>query len=150
MFLKIEEDSGLCLACNEAFAAEGKPLTEKIMAAKKAATLSDDPAEIGRQCQAIVTAAEDIKTILVFGNAKMNFMPEGSVNPYIAAGLGYFHAQGEKPESENAFGAHGFAGLQVPVSEEIEIYLEGDYIYGATEGDAIQFVIGRMGLNFTF
>ena len=60
LFLKIEEDSGLCLACNEAFATEGKPLTERIFAAKKNAALSDDPAEIGRQCREIVAAGENL------------------------------------------------------------------------------------------
>jgi hypothetical protein len=60
LFLKIEEDSGLCLACNEVFATEGKPLTERIFAAKKKAALLEDPAEIGSQCREIVAAGDQL------------------------------------------------------------------------------------------
>jgi hypothetical protein len=53
LFLKIEEDSGLCLACNEAFAKAGKELTEKITEAKHQAAVSKDPLEIAESCRAI-------------------------------------------------------------------------------------------------
>lgn len=53
LFLKIEEDSGLCLSCNEAFAREGKPLTEKILAAKKEASTAKEPKAIAEACAEI-------------------------------------------------------------------------------------------------
>jgi len=45
LFLKIEGDSGLCLACNETFAKEGKDLTQKIMDAKTKVSAATDPQE---------------------------------------------------------------------------------------------------------
>ncbi|MBW1800282.1 MAG: hypothetical protein JRJ85_06080 [Deltaproteobacteria bacterium] len=53
LFLKIEDDTGLCLACNEDFAREGKILTQKMMEAKNKATTEKDTKEIVRLCQAI-------------------------------------------------------------------------------------------------
>jgi len=53
LFLKIEGDTGLCLACNEDFAREGKTLTQKIIEAKNKATTEKDPKEIIRFCQDI-------------------------------------------------------------------------------------------------
>jgi hypothetical protein len=46
LFLKIEDDTGLCLSCNEDFAKQGKVLTEKIVRAKNSATTAKDPKEI--------------------------------------------------------------------------------------------------------
>jgi hypothetical protein len=43
LFLKIEEDTGMCLSCNEDFAKEGKILTEKIIEAKNKARTAKDP-----------------------------------------------------------------------------------------------------------
>ena len=45
LFLKIEGDTGLCLACNETFAKEGKELTQKIMDAKNKVSAATDPQE---------------------------------------------------------------------------------------------------------
>jgi len=53
LFLKIEEDSGLCLSCNEAFARDGKQLTEKITEAKKRATVAKDSKTVAENCQAV-------------------------------------------------------------------------------------------------
>ena len=58
LFLKIEEDTGMCLSCNEEFAGKGKQLTSKIIDAKNAITTTKDPKEIIDLC----------KTIEVFGN----------------------------------------------------------------------------------
>lgn len=52
LFLKIEGDTGMCLACNEAFARSGKAFTEKIMEAKNAIRTADS-AHIAILCQAI-------------------------------------------------------------------------------------------------
>ena len=60
LFLKIEEDSGLCLACNEAFAGRGKTLTEKIMEAKNEVSATDDPGEIKRLCSEIRDLGEQL------------------------------------------------------------------------------------------
>jgi len=48
LFLKIEEDSGLCLSCNEDFAKDGKQLTEKIFTAKKNASTAKEPEQIAQ------------------------------------------------------------------------------------------------------
>lgn len=53
LFLKIEEDTGLCLSCNENFAQQGKILTERITAAKNAASVANDPKEIAKFCQLV-------------------------------------------------------------------------------------------------
>ena len=51
LFLKIEEDTGMCLSCNEDFAKEGKILTGKIIEAKNKATTTKDPKEIVKFCK---------------------------------------------------------------------------------------------------
>ena len=51
LFLKIGNDMGLCLDCNEDFARESKVLTENIIEAKNKATAEKDPKEISRLCQ---------------------------------------------------------------------------------------------------
>ena len=53
LFLKMEEDTGLCLECNELFARAGKELTEKITQAKNATSVDTDPAEIIKHCKDI-------------------------------------------------------------------------------------------------
>jgi hypothetical protein len=71
LFLKIEEDTGLCLPCNESFAQEGKILTEKIAAAKNAAINAKDPEEIARYCQVL----EDHGNRLVALHQTYNLQP---------------------------------------------------------------------------
>ena len=53
LFLKIEGDTGLCLACNEAFAKRGKTLTERIMEAKNLVTEAEDAERIVALCDTI-------------------------------------------------------------------------------------------------
>ena len=53
LFLKIEDDTGLCLACNEDFAGEGKILTQKIIEAKNKAATEKDPKETIKFCRVI-------------------------------------------------------------------------------------------------
>jgi hypothetical protein len=53
LFLKIEGETGLCLACNEDFAKEGKILTQKIIEAKNKVATENDKKEIIRCCQSI-------------------------------------------------------------------------------------------------
>jgi hypothetical protein len=60
LFLKIEEDSGLCLSCNEKFAGAGKALTEKITAAKNEATVAKDPAVIAENCKTVGTLGDEL------------------------------------------------------------------------------------------
>ena len=52
LFLKIEDDTGICLACNEAFARSGKALIEKIMEAKNSISYADS-AQTAKLCQTI-------------------------------------------------------------------------------------------------
>lgn len=60
LFLKIEEDSGLCLACNESFSREGKALTEKIIAAKREAMSSQDPEVVSRNSADVVRYGKEL------------------------------------------------------------------------------------------
>ena len=53
LFLKIEEDTGLCLSCNESFSQKGKILTERIIDAKNTASVAKDPKEIAKFCQMV-------------------------------------------------------------------------------------------------
>ena len=52
LFLKIEDDTGICLACNEAFAKSGKSLTGKIMEAKNSISAANSAQTI-KLCQTI-------------------------------------------------------------------------------------------------
>lgn len=60
LFLKIEEDSGLCLNCNEAFAAKGKVLTETIIEAKREAMATEEPAAVKDACEDVVARGEEL------------------------------------------------------------------------------------------
>ena len=60
LFLKIEEDTGLCLSCNEDFAAEGKPLTAGIMEAKNKASTAKDPDQIRTHSRTLVELGEKL------------------------------------------------------------------------------------------
>lgn len=53
LFLKIEDDTGLCLSCNESFAKEGKILTEKIIEAKNKVSTTQVSEEIVSLCKSI-------------------------------------------------------------------------------------------------
>jgi len=63
LFLKIEEDTGLCLACNEAFAKEGKVLTEKIMQAKTVIATTTDKQKVVKHCQEIETYGNQLVSL---------------------------------------------------------------------------------------
>lgn len=53
LFLKIEDDTGLCLSCNEDFAREGKTLTEIIIEAKNLAATAKDPGKVAKLCGSV-------------------------------------------------------------------------------------------------
>ena len=60
LFLKIEGDTGLCLSCNEAFAKEGKELTQKIMEAKNKVAETKDSEEKKSARKAIEKYGNDL------------------------------------------------------------------------------------------
>ena len=60
LFLKIEGDTGLCLACNERFAQEGKILTQKIIEAKNEATATKDAKKLVSLCKSIEAHGNDL------------------------------------------------------------------------------------------
>jgi hypothetical protein len=60
LFLKIEEDSGLCLACNEEFAKAGKVLTEKITKAKHGADVAKESDEIIKNCKDVAQYGNEL------------------------------------------------------------------------------------------
>lgn len=60
LFLKIEDDTGLCLSCNGSFAQEGKVLTQKITEAKNKAVIAKDPGEIAESCKAVVQYGNEL------------------------------------------------------------------------------------------
>ena len=60
LFLKIEKDTGLCLSCNERFAQEGKVFTERIIAAKNAASIAKYPKEIAKFCRQVENYGDEL------------------------------------------------------------------------------------------
>jgi NADH:ubiquinone oxidoreductase subunit F (NADH-binding) len=60
LFLKIEGDTGLCLACNEGFAQEGKILTQRIIEAKNEATATKDAEKLVSLCKSIESHGKEL------------------------------------------------------------------------------------------
>ena len=60
LFLKIEEDTGMCLSCNEDFAKEGKILTEKIIEAKNKARTAKDPERVVKFSNLVVDYGNEL------------------------------------------------------------------------------------------
>ena len=60
LFLKIEEDTGMCLSCNEGFAKEGKILTEKIIEAKNKARTARDPEGVVKFSRLVVDYGNEL------------------------------------------------------------------------------------------
>ena len=71
LLLKIEEDTGLCLSCNEDFAHDGRVFTEKITAAKNATSTAKDPEEIDKFCRLV----EDYGSKLILLHQTYNLKP---------------------------------------------------------------------------
>jgi len=63
LFLKIEEDTGLCLSCNENFAQEGKVLTEKIIEAKNKVSTAKETEKIASLCKSIEQHGNELLTL---------------------------------------------------------------------------------------
>ena len=63
LFLKIEEDTGLCLSCNENFAQEGKVLTEKIIEAKNKVSTAKETEQIVSLCKSIELHGNELLTL---------------------------------------------------------------------------------------
>ena len=70
LFLNIDDDTGICFACNEAFARSGKALTEKIMGAKNSIRAADS-AQTAKLCQTI----EELGTELVALHEEYKLQP---------------------------------------------------------------------------
>jgi hypothetical protein len=60
LFLKIEEDTGLCLSCNESFVQKAKILTERVADAKNAASVASDPKNITKFCQSVEDSGNEL------------------------------------------------------------------------------------------
>ena len=60
LFLKIEEDTGLCLSCNESFVQKAKILTERITDAKNTASVAKDPKEVPKFCQLVEDSGNEL------------------------------------------------------------------------------------------
>jgi hypothetical protein len=60
LFLKIEEDTGLCLSCNEEFASRGKALTEQIMQAKSSVVRVEEAKEVAALCREIEQRGQEL------------------------------------------------------------------------------------------
>ena len=81
LFLKIEGDTGLCLSCNEAFAREGKELTQKITEAKNKVAEAKDSEEKAGAAKAI----EKYGNELVALHKKYNLQPSQELLDLIEA-----------------------------------------------------------------
>jgi hypothetical protein len=71
LFLKIEEDTGLCLSCNESFVQKAKILTERVTDAKNAASVAKNPEKITKFCQLV----EDSGNALIALHQTYNLQP---------------------------------------------------------------------------
>jgi hypothetical protein len=62
LLLKLEKDSGLCLACKGSFSEKAKPLAEKMMEVENMnlAARTDDPKEVISQCEAVEESANKL------------------------------------------------------------------------------------------
>ena len=92
LFLKIEEDTGLCLSCNELFAQEGKVFTERITSAKNKVGSAKDPKDIAKLCQMVGNYGNELLALhqsynlhpsqelldLIASHKKMRVSAEGS------------------------------------------------------------------------
>jgi len=90
LFLKIEGDTGLCLACNERFAQEGKILTQKIIEAKNEANASKEAEKLASLCKSI----EDYGNDLVALHQAYNLQPSQELLDLI----GTYKKMGEEAE----------------------------------------------------
>ena len=81
LFLKIEDDTGLCLSCNENFAREGKILTEKIIEAKNLAATAKESGEVVRLCRSV----EEEGAALIALHGEYNLEPSQELLELVAA-----------------------------------------------------------------
>jgi hypothetical protein len=92
LFLKIEEDTGLCLSCNELFTQEGKVFTERITSAKNKVSSAKNPKDIRKLCQMVEDYGNELLALhqsynlhpgqelldLIASHKKMRVSAEGS------------------------------------------------------------------------
>jgi hypothetical protein len=81
LLLKLEKDSGLCLACKGSFAEKARPLAEKLMDVENMnlAAQTDDPKEVVAQCEAV----EESATKLIALKKEFNLEPGAEVQALI-------------------------------------------------------------------
>lgn len=89
-------------------------------------------------------------------------MNEGtSPRVYFVAGLGFYRLsvsdldirQGSDVgtvtvEAENALGLNGGVGVDIAVGDNVNMFVEGQYVVGFTEGDSTGHIPVRVGLLF--
>jgi len=102
----------------------------------------------------------------VLGDFKFSLMPKG-VSVYLIAGVGYFNMsmsdatvkvsyQGHSSsttvssDSKSAFCASGGAGVDVPVSGKIGVFVEGRYFIAFTSGGNTSYVPVKAGVRIRF
>ncbi len=66
LLLRLEKETGLCVACKAAFAEKAKPLTAKLMEVEtmNLAQRSDDPGTVVTQCEAVEESANKLIALM--------------------------------------------------------------------------------------
>jgi len=100
----------------------------------------------------IVTISENVKFRLIPGT--------NTLSPYVLGGLGFFHlSQKNKTiehsiiapgDSESAFFVQFGAGIDIPFSENDNVFIEAKYGIGFTKADNTMYIPLRIGLRESF
>jgi opacity protein-like surface antigen len=102
-----------------------------------AAVLTGSPTQLGATVGAVVAAPSDdkVKTTAVFANLYYDFNREGTLRPYVGAGLGYADVSvqyrpsgvGIVDDSEGKFAYQVKGGATYALNETFELYAEATY-----------------------
>lgn len=100
--------------------------------------------------------------ITVHANLKFSLIPQGaSVSPYLLGGLGFFSLSASdvkvsyqglnatvSPGSESAFSIHFGAGLDIPIAQTTDLFLQLAYGIGFTEDKSTNYLPVKSGVFF--
>lgn len=107
----------------------------------------------------LTVSGADVSIILVTANVKFSLVPKASISPYLTGGVGFFNISADNPTvsyqgytitgqgySEGALSAVVGAGVDIPVSPTVSVFLEVDWGMGFTEGDVTGYMPAKGGL----
>lgn len=114
---------------------------------------------IGFNGLGISIGGADATIVMITANIKFSLVPKVSLSPYLIGGLGLFNLSSDNPTfsylgqtyvyegfSESAISAVFGAGIDIPVSPIVSVFLEVDWGIGFTAGDITGYVPAKGGL----